>query len=186
MILDNVEDGELADDCLPSASHGAVLLTSRRSLVSLGLETIKDEKQIKEFLGPKGAKVLMQLVGRPSYSPEETAAAQLLSEELGGLALAIGVMAAQVKRGQESFEDFLKFYKENKAFLHKLKSGTKAYQGSLHTCWHMSFQNLNEQAFAILAVLSFLAPDSIPERLFQVRLAGALPALLSFCDTELK
>ena len=185
MILDNVEDGELVNDCFPSAQHGAVLITSRRNLASLDLNTIEDGKQIKEFSGPEGAKILMQLVNRPLYSGEEATAAQLLSEELGGLALALGVMAAQVRRRQESFEDFLEFYKANKADLHKSKSGTKGYQESLHTCWNMSFQQLSDHAFSVLAILSFLAPDSIPERLFQAKVAASLP-LLSFCESEMK
>jgi hypothetical protein len=185
MILDNVEDGELVNDCFPSARHGAVLITSRRNLASLDLDIIEDGKQIKEFSGPEGAKILMKLVNRPLYSGEEATAAQRLSEELGGLALALGVMAAQVRRRQETFEDFLEFYKANKADLHKSKSGTKAYQGSLHTCWNMSFRQLSDHAFSLLAVLSFLAPDSIPERLFEARVAASLP-LLSFCESEIK
>lgn len=47
------------------------------------------------------------MIGRSSYSDQEREVAQQLSESLGGLVLALGIMASQIRLRAKSIVDFL-------------------------------------------------------------------------------
>lgn len=187
MILDNIEDVETLNSCWPVASHGSILVTSRRSIGNL--ELISTGTPLTEFSAEQGASILQQIVNRSTYSNAEKAAAEDLSRELGGLPLALVTMAAQVKRRRKSFKEFLELYQNHAIHLHETNAGvTTYYKGSLRTCWHAAFESLNANAnaFSILAILSFLAPNNIPERLFKYKL-NSLSSInpLAFCENSL-
>lgn len=185
MILDNIEDVETLNSCWPVASHGSILVTSRRSVGNL--ELISSAMALTEFSAEQGASILQQIVGRSTYSNAEKTAAEDLSKELGGLPLALVIMAAQVKRRRKSFKDFLELYQNHAIELHIATAGVTAYyKRSLRTCWHTAFESLDANAFSILAILSFIAPNDIPERLFKYKL-NSLSSInpLAFCGNDL-
>ncbi len=191
MVLDNVENENLARSCWPVASHGSVLVTSRRHVVSFEVATIGVE--VKQFSDEVGGSILRRLVGSRSPSSEgsaeEVISAEELSKEVGGLGLALGVIAAQVSIKGMSFTNFVGFYKRNATFFHDQTRaiGGQQYCQSLHTCWSTSFSNLGHNAFTILAALSFLGSDHIPTALFQPGITMVTrPEGLKFLDKELE
>ncbi|KAJ5729079.1 Tetratricopeptide-like helical [Penicillium malachiteum] len=187
LILDNVEDDELARQCWPIAhnSHGSILATSRNSLIAF--DPAAGGVQIKEFTDRQGAEMLQYFAGRSSYSDKEREAAEALSKLLGGLGLALAVMAAQVRIRRMSFQGFLGFYQRYAADLHKNGQGVKShYRGSLHTCWVTAFENLSQNALAIQSVLAVTAPTNISQEIFEPKKRETLPKLLEFCANELE
>jgi len=53
----------------------------------------------------------MKLIGSSTYKDEERQAAEELSERLGGLALAVVVMAMQIRHRRMQIHQFLDFYR---------------------------------------------------------------------------
>jgi hypothetical protein len=56
---------------------------------------------------------------------------------------------------------------------------------SINALWELSFKSLNHHAQAILGVISFIEPNSIPQALFETPSHTDLPALLGFCTNGL-
>ena len=181
--MDNVEDLDLIRNAWPVCSHGAILVTSRNDIVSI--DPAAGGMEIEVFHGEDGASLLMDLVGRGSYSDSEQKAARDLSDRLGGLALALAVMASQVRLKRKSIADFLVLYEKHRNRLNKERRGIESYYDrSLTTCWSTAFESLSEEAAALLAVIVYVAPDSIPEALFKPQDPAVLPNRLVFCDDE--
>jgi hypothetical protein len=184
LILDNVEQDDLVRDCWPVASHGAVLITSRRPIFVV--DPAGGGTQIRQFSDPDGGSLLMSIVGKYPYSPNEEKAAQLLSKELGGHGLALAVTGAQVYLRRKSFEEFLPLYKKFAESIHKDTRGVGAhYRGSLHTCLSAAFETLSQKALTILGVLALLGPDNVPENLFHGQVPDGLENELGYEDDEL-
>ena len=112
MILDNVEDKALLKLCWPIATRGAVLVTSRRSIFSV--EPAADGLEIDRFKDTDGASILLRLVSRTTYDENEIEAARQLSIELGGHALALAIMAAQIVRRTKTIANFFYLLKLDK------------------------------------------------------------------------
>jgi hypothetical protein len=79
MILDNVEDLNLVRSCWPVIDHGSILVTSRYDITSIDLASSGLEVSI--FSQEEGSKLLLDQVGRSSYSDAELEAARKLSEQ---------------------------------------------------------------------------------------------------------
>ena len=189
LILDNVVNSDLANDCWPKASHGSILVTARTHVVAIDPAAIGI--QIGQFSETEGGALLRQRVGRypnlESWPANEKDAAKKLSEQLGGHALALKLMAGQVRTRNKTFVEFLGFYQRNKERLHAETLGkTDKHEVSLLTCWGTAFDSLGSNASAILGVLAFIAPDDIPESLFQPGKSRSFPDALTFCDEEME
>ena len=181
MVMDNVEDVDLIRPCWPVSSHGSILITSRNDIVSI--DPAASGIEVKIFSEEEGSRLLLELVGRATYSTEELESARQLSEEVNGLALALITLASQVKIRRRSFRDFLDFYEKHRRAVHKERRGFETfYNKSLDTCWQTAFDFLSSDASNILAVLSFIAPDAIPEQLFRPENSKKLPEPLAFCE----
>lgn len=60
------------------------------------------------------------------------------------------------------------------------------YNKSINALWNISFKTLDSQSRAILKVLSFFSPDSVPQDIFDSKAtATGLPDALKFCATRL-
>ena len=180
--MDNVEDIDLIKHAWPIASHGAVLVTARDSIVSVG--PAAGGLEIEVFNEASGAELMLKMIGRSNYSEDERHAAQLLCTRLGGLPLALETIAAQIRLRQRSIADFLTMYEKHSARLNQQRRGIdRFYKFSLRTCWQTAFDSLSPNASHLLAVIAFIAPDSIPEAMFK---ATSLPPGLEFCLDELE
>jgi hypothetical protein len=96
-------------------------------------------------------------------------------------------MAALMNARRISTTSFLNLYEKNPRRIHReRKTGWKymGYQHALDTVWKFSFESLDKDASLLLGVLSWLSPDSIPFRMFQLSEDVKLPEALSFCQDE--
>ncbi|KAI0888151.1 uncharacterized protein GGS22DRAFT_185531 [Annulohypoxylon maeteangense] len=165
VIFDNVDNHAVLEDCWPISQHGAILVTSRDIVVAtLPIDT---GLEVDEFEIDEGAKFLLHMTPkrRPIDNTIEKAAAHAVSNELGGLPLALNQMAALINTRNYTIGEFHAMYIKHKQNLHKQKkSGWKylGYQHALDTVWEISFTNLGEHARACLGVLSFFSADSVP------------------------
>ncbi|KAL8966937.1 MAG: hypothetical protein Q9183_003147 [Haloplaca sp. 2 TL-2023] len=172
--MDNVEDVARIRNAWPNASHGAILVTSRNDIVTI--DPAAGGMEIESFPQGDGASFLMSLIGRQNYSREEKDAAYKLLARLGGLALALATMAAQIKLRCKSIVDFLVMYEKNSSKPHKERRGIEAYyEKSLGTCWQTAFGFLTEDAAAVMGIIALIAPDLIPEALFKEQDISLLP-----------
>ena len=48
--------------------------------------------------------------------------------------------------------------------------------------WNFAYESLDPQSCAVLGVLCFVAPDSVPQTLFEPESAARLPNSLAFCS----
>ena len=109
---------------------------------------------------------------------KELQSAKELSEKLDGHALAISQMTALIHRKLWSIATFLAMYEKNAQKIHHFPGYT-----SLGAVWQVSFEQLDLVNAAILGVLAYIMPDSIPIALFKPE-KSALPESLSFCADE--
>ncbi|UKZ49079.1 hypothetical protein TrVGV298_003318 [Trichoderma virens] len=108
-------------------------------------------------------------------APEtEIQAAREISDELGGLALAIDITAKQIKNSRRfrSVQDFIPYLRRNpKAGYTRLKHSKGQddywYPHDLDNIWRIAFQNLSEDAAVLMNLICILSPESIPQYLFQ-------------------
>lgn len=112
---------------------------------------------------------------------EEGTSAQLLSEKLRGHALAISTMAGLIHRRAMSITEFMRFYDEHPSDVHGV-SGNR----SINTLWELSFKSLSPESSAILGVMSYVEPESIPQALFEPASADSLPPSLAFCSDRIR
>ena len=180
MVMDNVEDLDLIRNVWPAASHGSVLVTSRKSIVSI--DPAANGVETKTFPDRQGSEVILNMIGRSSYSDEEIAAARQLSARLGGLALALAIMASQIRIRGKSIADFLDLYIKYPEQLNKERRGVELYyKFSIEDCWKTTFEYLSDEAAALMGVIGFIAPDHIPMALFKQE---QMPDELRFCTDD--
>lgn len=134
------------------------------------------------FSNDRGRELLLAQIGRSIYSEPEKKAAYQLTERLGGLALALVVMASQIRLRKLSIASFLRLYEKHGPKLHKETLGVKSfYKFSLATCWKDDIGYLGANASRLLGVIAHLGPDSLPEDLFHPADDSTLPEGMEFC-----
>ncbi|MCJ1244871.1 hypothetical protein MMC30_002072 [Trapelia coarctata] len=123
--------------------------------------------------------------------PDKRAAIRLC-RSLGGLPLGISQMAAFTRSRGLDLTKCQELYGRQNRRMHKDVKTTRynEYKQDLTTVWAMQFNALREvlDAKALLGVLTFVSPDSVPESLFQLpeELNEAeIPANLLFCKDDL-
>lgn len=123
-----------------------------------------------------GLNFLLHLITRDITDDEATSAHEL-SEKLSGHALAISAMAGLMHRRGLSITEFMTFYNQYPSRIHGI-SGNR----SINALWDMSFRSLDPKSLAILGVMSFVEPDSIPQAIFELHSSNDLPESLQFCS----
>jgi tetratricopeptide (TPR) repeat protein len=176
LILDNVEDPELAAPFLPPAPKGHVLITSRkRSLDFLNVSapidlTVMDSDEAVTFL--------LCRVSRSNLVPLEGQAAVELAQELGCLPLALEQAGAFIAVHDSRFSDYLAECRTSLLTVLGEQgpvAGGLAEEGSeirqratVRTTWERSFRAVREQSPAtaeLLLACAFFDADYIPEDL---------------------
>ena len=120
----------------------------------------------------------------------EVEAAKLLLKMLNGLALGIRQMAALIKAKGEGVQSFLNRYRrgglDDNEFL-KLED----YDFSLNTVWQTAFNTLkwkdtynNGYGYRLLGVMTYLAPDSLPNTIRFRTQQSQVATMLAFCKDE--
>lgn len=151
---------------MPQTRQGSILITCRS--ISVADQLSAQILNLPPFTKPEGAGLLLALLNHSVTGGNEEEAGEELSELLGGLPLALNMMGSQIRTRYMNIKKFIPFYKANYQGLHGSSKTSSAlyYQNTLATIWRFSFTALQSEASLLLAILSHLAPDSIPETLF--------------------
>src|SRR5260370_1350407 len=92
-----------------------------------------------------------------------------ISEELGGLPLALDQAGAYIEETQCSLSDYLKRYCTRRTtMLNRRGNSSHDYPASVATTWSLSFEQVEMRSTAaanLLRLCAFLAPDAIPEEM---------------------
>lgn len=162
--------------------QGDFLITCRSELLaeSLAISPI----EIPTFSTSESTALILQILNKSAVGPEETEATNRLSEQLGGLALAIDIIAKNIKtlRRFKSVVNSLPHYEQNRRTIHKRpRRGIRdiTYSKDLRTVWRTAFQSLdpaenedaNPNTARLIKLLCFVAPEAIPQWLFQAKVS---------------
>ena len=190
LILDNADDLTLLPPFLPPTAGGHILLTTRawdmRGLaIRLEVKTLPDEQ---------GALLLLQRANLlPSdrtiahASAKDRQLAIQLTQELGGLPLAIDQAGAYMEATGTGLEEYLRIYQTHRpTVLQDRRSLVTDHPDSVTTTWSLSFERIeqkNPAAAALLQFCAYLAPDAIPETII-IEGASHLGPLLESIATD--
>jgi tetratricopeptide (TPR) repeat protein len=184
VLLDNADELALVQDFLPPAGRGHTLLTTRAASVGRLAQRIEVDPLDLE----PGALLLLRRAGRlGSDAPlehaeaSEHAIAQQITQELGGLPLALDQAGAYIEETQCSLADYLHLYRSQRAELLKARGGlVPDHPEPVAATWSLSFAQVQERsavAADLLRVCAFLHPDAIPEEIITEGATALGPAL---------
>ncbi len=164
LILDNV-DNETAvtavQDLLARIPGGHVLITSRYGEWSKDVEPLE-----LDVLSAEDARSLLleRTKSRRRMTDNDDADAAVLSRELDGLALALEQAGAFIENRRCSLGDYLKRWKAGEArVLQWFDPGVTRYPRSVAITYDTTMQEVGAVAVALFHILSWYAPDPLPE-----------------------
>jgi hypothetical protein len=152
LVIDNITEPEALRGLLPAAGTGDVLVTSRAG-------TWPDRRlvlPVAPLTQPHAVRLITSLGG----DTNETAAA-VLARELGGLPLALAQAGCYVANSALDLAGYLALYRSRRAELHQ-QGHAPDYPATVATTWQLAFDQLSVPARALLNLLAWYAPDTIP------------------------
>ncbi len=170
LILDNADDLDLLPPFLPPTAGGHILLTTR----AWDMKRLATRLEVKTLPDEQGATLLLQranLLSKESTFAQASAKyrqlAIKLSQELGGLPLALDQAGAYMEATGISLEEYLHLYQTHRpTLLEDRRSLVEDHPDSVATTWSLSFERIeqkNSTAAALLQFCAYLAPDAIPK-----------------------
>jgi tetratricopeptide (TPR) repeat protein len=168
LILDNVDTEEAVwavREILPQLQSGHILITSRWTEWSAGIQ----EQPLGVLSREEAAQFLLQRTQRKRTSaPDDAEQAGRLADILGGLPLALEQAAAYIRRHQTTFARYLEDWeREREKVLEWHDRTVMDYPASVAATWQTTFRQLSPKAAALLRLTAFLAPEPIPEAMFE-------------------
>lgn len=148
----------------PAASHGQALITTRNR--SFGFEIADGGLEVQTWDTNTGSRFILHLISTDiseELTDDDVSSAHELSQKLSGHALAICQMAGLIHKRALSISEFIEYYEQHPSEMHGVSSNN-----SINALWDLSFKSLDSQSRAILGVMSFIAPDDIPQTLFDI------------------
>jgi nucleoside phosphorylase len=185
-ILDNVEELALVPTFLPSNLGGHVLLTTRATATEqfahrLEIETLCPEQGALFLL--RRAALIEPFVELSWASREKRELAMRISEELGGLPLALEHAGAYLEETGTDLTSYWQIYQQHRAnLLRERRELVVDHPESVVITWSLSFRRVEERnpaAAELLCVCAFLSPDAIPEEILTVGASSLGPVLAS-------
>ncbi|KAK9853410.1 hypothetical protein MYU51_006489 [Penicillium brevicompactum] len=125
---------------LPETDHGAIVVTTRSSMVKLG-QTLQLRKleDIDDSL-----EVLASVSGREDLRQDPVAAD--LARQLDGLPLALATAGAYLEQVSISYAEYLQLYRESWQRLHEETPQLGAYHQTLYSTWNISYRYIQQQS----------------------------------------
>lgn len=169
LILDNADDLSLVEQLLPPVFGGRVLLTTRAQATGVFAHRIVVEvldTSIGALLLLRRAGILSAQESLQDAGSQDVALARQISEELGGLPLALDQAGAYIEETGCSLRDYQQRYRESHAVLLKRRGGLNSnHPVSVAATWSLAFEKIEQQnvtAANLLQLCAFLSPDAIP------------------------
>ena len=152
----------------PTVGRGKILVTCQSELLSES-GPIATAIEVPPFTVAASTELILQILGNKSAAPDEVEAANRLSAKLGGLALAVDVIARKIKISRQfrSVTEYLPHFEqnENQALKRPKRGNGDWYSKSFDELGKKGFQDLSNDAAEMLGIL-FMSPESIPLFLF--------------------
>lgn len=170
LIFDSVDDLKLLPDFLPLISQGDTLLTTR----AWAMQRLAQRIEVGPLPTKQGALFLLQRMGQLSLGkpleqvePNDLEIAIQLSEQMGGLPLALDQVGGYLEATGMSMEEYLSIYQSHRRELHQQFHGWD-YPQSVATTWLLSFARVEQRdpaAAELLRLCAFLTSDAIQEEI---------------------
>jgi len=172
LTLDNADDLSLVPAFLPSSLGGHLLLTTRAFTIGhlasrIEVDTLS-AKQGALFLLRRAALIAPDAT-LEHISPQQRDLAIQVSQELGGLPLALDQAGAYLEATGTALAAYQQIYQQHRTAL----LAQRRVQGADHpepvaSTWSLSFarvEETNPAAADLLRLCAYLAPDAIPEEI---------------------
>jgi len=193
LVLDNVEDYDIVDDLTRKANRSGhhIIVTTQRQAMG-----VVQERDVDSMVGDVGALLLLRRAKRLTMDqslsdadPNLATLAGKISDELGGLPLALDQAGAYIHETRTALQDYLSLLKQRAKELLDRRGGLRADHLSVAQTFLTSFeklQKLNGAAAELLQVVAFLPPAAIPEEIFTEGAAEFGPELTAAASDPLK
>ena len=161
LIFDNAESLSDLRDYWPVSGNGSIIITSRDPLAKTQAYFHSPQGvDLEPFSTTESAKWLRKLT-RLDNTVDNIEASEEIVEKLSNLPLAIAQTAGAILRQDLSFKEFLEFYRSEQFRADLYQSEYGGFQRPMWTVF--AFKDLSPEAAAVMNVLAFFDPDSIPE-----------------------
>lgn len=172
LILDNADHLDLLPPFLPPAPGGHVLITTR----AWDMQRLATRLEVETFSNEQGAILLLRRAGLltsetelAQVSQEDRHWARRLTDDLGGLPLALDQAGAYLEATGISVEEYHHLYQTHRqALLHERRSYIPDHPEAVATTWSLSFSRVQEKDAAaadLLRLCAYFAPDAIAEEI---------------------
>jgi len=168
LVFDNVETHEAAIQNWPTVGHGKILVTCSSMFVAEA-DTIAQAIEVPAFTVTETTEMIHKILKRSTLGNggQLEDATDRLSSKLGGLPLAIDIVAKQIKlsRRFKSVAEYLSYFEDNQdSALKRPKRGGADpwYPRDMHNLWQPAFDVINEDAAELMGILCFMGPEAIP------------------------
>jgi tetratricopeptide (TPR) repeat protein len=184
LVLDNADDLSLVPAFLPPALGGHLLLTTRAFAVGhlasrLEVDTFSPEQGALFVL--RRASLIASVATLEDVSPQERDLAIQVSQELGGLPLALDQAGAYLEATGTALATYQQIYQQHRTTLLAQRQAQGAdHPESVASTWSLSFarvEEANPAAADLLRLSAYLAPDAIAEEILTQGAAHLGPVL---------
>ncbi|KAJ6088404.1 hypothetical protein N7486_009665 [Penicillium sp. IBT 16267x] len=184
LIFDNYDDPTQfwIDYYYPPASHGAIVVTSRRPDQVAGTSLhIKPFQNVKDSLAILQTRLKRENVQSDPYATR-------LAERLAGLPLALATAGTYLRRSTFTFERYLQEYEKRWNISPRRPLQLQEYQDrTLYTTWDLSYSRLEKEdpdAAKILSLLAYFDNQILWYGLFRAGLTDSSPEWLREVITD--
>jgi tetratricopeptide (TPR) repeat protein len=159
LVFDNANRPEDVNKYLPGVVKGHVIITSRNPIWG----EIASPLQVKVLEPDKGAEFLLSRTRQ-----EDEASARKLSEELGGLPLALAQAGAYIEANGVTITHYLELFQSRREELWAGEKGPLGYERTVSATLSLAIKHVEAEAPAsvdLLKLCAFLGPEDIPRSL---------------------